>query len=429
MILKSYLTRNRPVSIVHFITNRCNARCKHCFIDFDDEDVFKDDLTLDETKKFIRNLNTSLKNVNLTGGEPFLRQDLYEIIQEYFNSTSVESVYMTTNGFFVDKMIKLANNFINDKRYNGKKIIYSISLDNFPEKHDENRRIKGLFDKAIEAYNKLKALNNKKIITNVNLCVTPENCDDIEKIFKYLTEEKNIKSVTSIIIRGKELDPETRKKIYASYVKLNSLIDSGLGSKKLEGYGKTFFGKVLNAKNVILHDEVAKTFLTNEYITPCYAGGLFGVVCANGDVYPCEILSLKMGNLRDYDYDLNKIFDSHAAKTTRKFIRETNCHCTYECAWSINILMNPKYAFKILTNLQALNSTSNNHKLERTNININELKIPSAGTYDTTTQKAVSDEYQKFLNVHPTIKVDPNDNTHSVADKRTKIEKLIKIKR
>lgn len=352
MLLKSYLTRNGPVSIVHFITNRCNGRCKHCFIDFDDKNIFKGELTLDEIRKFIRKLRTSLKNVNLTGGEPFLRRDLYEIVQEYFNSTNINSVYITSNGFFVDKMLKLANDFIKNKKYNRKKIIFSISIDNIPDKHDKNRRIKGLFNQAMDAYHKLKDLNNKRIIVNVNLCVTPENCEDIESIFRFLREQKSVKSITSIIVRGKGLDPETRKKVYTGYVKLNKLIDSGLENKNMEGYGDTFFGKILNAKNVILHSEVAKTFLTNEYITPCYAGGLFGVVYANGDVYPCEMLSLKIGNLRDYEYDLNKILHSHTAKITRKYIRDRKCHCTYECAWSINILMNPKYAHKILRNIK-----------------------------------------------------------------------------
>ena len=214
MVVRSYITRNRPVSIIHFITNRCNARCKHCFIDFDDEDVFKGDLTLDEIKKFISKLGPTLKNVNLTGGEPFLRQDLYEITKEYFNKTNIKSVYITTNGFFSDRTINLAKEFINNKLYRGKTIIFSLSIDNFPEKHDENRKIRGLFDRTLSTYYRLRELNSPRILSNVALCVTPENCKDIGKIFNFLGEEKNIKSITSILIRGKPMDLETRKKVY-----------------------------------------------------------------------------------------------------------------------------------------------------------------------------------------------------------------------
>ena len=46
-VLKNiYLTRNEPVSLVHFVTNRCNARCSFCFIDFDNPDTFKSELTI-----------------------------------------------------------------------------------------------------------------------------------------------------------------------------------------------------------------------------------------------------------------------------------------------------------------------------------------------------------------------------------------------
>ena len=43
-----YFLKNEPVSLVHFVTNRCNARCSFCFIDFDDPNTFKGELSLDE---------------------------------------------------------------------------------------------------------------------------------------------------------------------------------------------------------------------------------------------------------------------------------------------------------------------------------------------------------------------------------------------
>ena len=48
-VLKNiYFAKKEPVSIVHFVTNRCNARCSFCFIDFDHPEIFAQELSIEE---------------------------------------------------------------------------------------------------------------------------------------------------------------------------------------------------------------------------------------------------------------------------------------------------------------------------------------------------------------------------------------------
>ncbi|HIH38904.1 TPA: hypothetical protein HA245_08240, partial [Candidatus Woesearchaeota archaeon] len=91
----------------------------------------------------------------------------------------------------------------------------------------------------------------------------------------------------------------------------------------------------------------------NTYVAPCHSGALFGVIYANGDVYPCEILNdKKLGNLRDFDMNFMDLWNSKPVKECRSFIHDTKCTCTFECAWSINIISNaqffPELAIKTL---------------------------------------------------------------------------------
>ena len=74
------LSKKEPVSVVHFVTNRCNARCSFCFIDFEDPKTFAGELSIEEIDKLTKNLGKSLLNVNMTGGEPFARKDLIDSI-------------------------------------------------------------------------------------------------------------------------------------------------------------------------------------------------------------------------------------------------------------------------------------------------------------------------------------------------------------
>ena len=99
-----YFKKTEPVSIVHFITNRCNARCSFWFIDFDNPETFKNELTLSEIDELTKNLGKSLLNVNLTGGEPFARKDITDIAKLYINNTNIQSIYITTNASLPDRI-------------------------------------------------------------------------------------------------------------------------------------------------------------------------------------------------------------------------------------------------------------------------------------------------------------------------------------
>ena len=103
-----YFKKIEPVSVVHFITNRCNARCSFCFIDFEDPNTFKSELTLSEIDKLTKNLGKSLLNVNLTGGEPFARKEIIDIAKLYIKNTTIQSIYVTTNASLPERVEEFA---------------------------------------------------------------------------------------------------------------------------------------------------------------------------------------------------------------------------------------------------------------------------------------------------------------------------------
>ena len=104
------ISKKEPISIVHFITNRCNARCSFCFIDFDNPDTFKNELSLNEIDNLTKNLGNSLLNVNFTGGEPFARKEIQEIAELYIKNTTIQSIYITTNGSLPERIESFAIN-------------------------------------------------------------------------------------------------------------------------------------------------------------------------------------------------------------------------------------------------------------------------------------------------------------------------------
>ena len=69
-------------------------------------------------------------------------------------------------------------------------------------------------------------------------------------------------------------------------------------------------------------------------------------------MYPCEILEDKLiGNLRDHEMNFMDLWNSKKNTEIKKFIKDTKCRCTYECALSFNILGNWRYQHRLIAGL------------------------------------------------------------------------------
>lgn len=349
-----YFSKNEPISLVHFITNRCNARCSFCFIDFDNPETFKGELSLEEINELTKNLGKSLLNVNFTGGEPFARKDIVDIAKLYIKNSTIQSIYITTNASLPDRIESFAKEISNvDSSIEQS---FQISIDDLPERHNKVRKIKNLFDNCIDTYKTLKKMNVKNINPVVNITVSQENCDQIEEIYKYFTESCGIDSLKACIVRDEGIyktPTDKAKKIFDAYVWLTDKINSEIKKDKIVNYNKNSIqGKIHQKKDIISYEMVKQMYLKPKFISRCHAGGLFGIITANGKVFPCEILEKNlMGDLRENDMNLMKIWRNNASNETRKFIKKSNCNCTYECALSYNILGNWRYQPSLFSSL------------------------------------------------------------------------------
>ncbi len=341
----AFISRRAPISLVHFVTERCNARCAHCFIDFDNQPRREGALDLEEIQKLTKNLGGNVANVYLTGGEPFLRKDMAGIVEAYALNAGVKSFNVTTNGFYTERTEQFVKELI--ERDIPAQVFIAFSIDDIEEAHDENRKLPGLFEKTIATYNMVRDAGSEKIHPNVSLTVTPANWERIEIIYRHLRDALAIRSVTAIAMRDEgiqKISQENRRNIWQGYEKLTALIEADRRGRSGGGYKKSLLGHFFNAKSLVWYPIQRDIFLEPHYVAPCRAGALFGTIKANGDVFPCEILEdRKLGNLRDYDYDFMGLWDDAAAAKARDFIIDSKCHCSFECAWATNIVSNPKY--------------------------------------------------------------------------------------
>lgn len=338
------VAKNYPATLVHFLTDRCNARCPFCFIDFDSPHHGKNELTLEEITALVKSMPKSLSNVNFTGGEPFIHRHITTIAKTYFEHTVIDSLFLTSNGYYTEKTIEFCKEVLGD--FPDKEIFIALSIDDLPERHNDTRKVKNLFEKCMATFHALRDLK-QNVRPSISITVSPENYTHVQEIYTLLTVEYSMDAIQIIMVRDEgvfKLNSELKQPLLQAYRTLSEKVDADYRSGKLKGFDRNSWrGKVLNSKNIIARKMVDNYVSQPVYMHPCRAGALFGVITATGDVYPCEILDKKMGNLREYDFDVVKLWESATALNVRDHIIKTKCNCAYECAMSVNIMSNPKY--------------------------------------------------------------------------------------
>ncbi len=348
--LRVFFRNGRPIQIINYVTSRCNLRCSHCF--------YKDSLNNPNPGEIPReNLIKTMKEIgpvlwySLAGGEPFIRPDLENVIQDVHHYCRPKVFSFPTNGWYTEKTFKTVLRTL--QRLKRGNIILFFSLDGPENIHDEIRG-KGSFEKLSNTINRLRSL--KKIYNNLYinfvLTVTPQNAKVAPQFIREVSRNFNADAISINLIREhKPNAPKLPNYLIDAYEATVNAYADEVSQGKVRGY-KFIGSKFLRAKEFLQKQMILKVARNNEFVTPCTAGSLSYVIMEDGSVKPCEILFDKIGSVYDDEKTFLDIINASKTKKLRKWIRDTQCKCTYECAMSTNTLfslpMVPKLIYKTL---------------------------------------------------------------------------------
>lgn len=153
------LLRKRPLSVSLEITHSCNCNCQHC----DKGNIIKNEYQA-PPERFAEHIRILMPPVaQISGGEPLLRKDVYEIVRQIKLNKHFPHVVLVTNGWLltIEKYLKLKSLGVDE---------FSISLDFPDERHDENRKISGLYQHLNDLIPKLAKFGNEDIILINVIC-------------------------------------------------------------------------------------------------------------------------------------------------------------------------------------------------------------------------------------------------------------------
>jgi radical SAM protein with 4Fe4S-binding SPASM domain len=345
-----------PSYFIFYPTNRCNLKCSHCFY-HDSLNKKHNELNISEINTFTKTMD-SILHLILTGGEPYLRDDLDKIIEIFYKNTNAKLITIPSNGWYFNKIF----NVINKVLVSCPNLILNqqISLDGIGIEHDKIRmdkfsdNKKNSFERAAETIVMLKELK-KKYDNRINIGIittfTNQNQYEFKKIVEYFFNHFQPDNISINLVRGNPKEKVNLNLDINLYDEAVKFRDELYYQKKMSGQ-KNFTGnKIATASRILLNEYVLKTQKEGKYSLPCFAGNISGVMYSEGDVYPCELLDEKhkIGNIREYRLNFKDLWLSIKADKEKKFIKETKCFCTHECFNHANIVFNPKLFPKIIS--------------------------------------------------------------------------------
>jgi AdoMet-dependent heme synthase len=306
-----------PPFLVLFINSICNMKCEHCF--YWTALNKKDDLTRDELFALSRELGP-IENLNLSGGEPFLRKEFAEICAQFIRHNGVKQIYVPTNAYFTERAVEQISRTLDEKSL--QLFVVEISLDGMPEFHDNFRVARHSFEKAMETYDALAELqkSDERLRIHCISTATDINMDQIRQLTTFLYERcPQMDHHNLAIIRGDRKNPSLKGPLLEQYEDLYEYIRR-LWAPREEGR----YGAIVEP---MLQWGKVKTARENRQVIPCTAGRLAAVIHANGDVAVCE-QHAPLGNLRRNTF--REIWASQEATRLRESIARKECHCTTE---------------------------------------------------------------------------------------------------
>ena len=299
------------------VTYRCNARCTMCNR-YKAPSLPEEEISLETIKKL-----PPMYFTNITGGEPFIRQDLPDIVRELYKKS--DRIVISTNGFFTDRIIKLCEEFPN--------VGIRISIEGLEQTNNEIRGLPDGFNRGYTTLKKLVEMKHPDV--GFGMTVQDKNAPDLVALYKK-SEELGMEFATASLhnsfyfVEAKNIIHD-RLMVAQNFEDLiNELLKSNSPKKWFRAYfNHGLINYIFGQKRLLPCDMSFDTFFIDPY----------------GDVMPCNGTKEKevMGNLNDKTWD--EVWNSKQADEVRSKVRCCDRNC-----WMIGSVSPAmhKYIFKPL---------------------------------------------------------------------------------
>ena len=344
-----------PINLTFSITNVCQSRCKTCSI----WELYRkqpekrnEELTLEEIDKIFHSMG-HIYVFNISGGEPFLRSEITEIITAACKHLSPGIVHIPTNAITPDLIERKTREILKVLKhsYPTTQLTVKPSLDHIEEKHDEIRGVAGNFKKVIELYRRLKELQPDYPNFHVELgtVISRWNVEDVDEIARYVSQ-LGVDSYRNEIAEQRSEMFNTENNITPDADQYEKAIGHFVRQIRASMKNKVMFQRITNAFRLVYYDLAIRILKENRQVIPCYAGISNVHMTPYGDIWPCCTLGYDkpIGNLREFNYDFKALWKSPRAAEVRRYVHDGHCSCPMANQTYSNMLIHMPSLLKVM---------------------------------------------------------------------------------
>jgi MoaA/NifB/PqqE/SkfB family radical SAM enzyme len=328
-----------PINVTISTNFRCNFRCLSCNVY---ERKVKE-LDKAEWEQVFKSLGRAPAWMTFSGGEPFLRGDLPDIIGSAVRHCRPAVVNIPTNGWFTDRVVAGVKQICTENP--DIQLVVNLSIDHhIPATHDVLRGAAGSYDRLMATKAGLRALGLPNLTIGIHTVVSNANVADFPAIAQGLTKldadsyiaepaEERVELQTI----GTGITPSGQGFARAATAVLEAeKAAKGTVARMARSIRGEYYGRVIRYLD---GDATA--------MPVCHAGFLSVHIVADGEVWSCCVLARSFGNLRDHDFDFRKVWFSDAAAEFRAWMRTERCACPLANAAYTNLLVEPRAAVRM----------------------------------------------------------------------------------
>ncbi|MBN1434096.1 radical SAM protein [Candidatus Fermentibacterales bacterium] len=332
----------RPINVTFSVTTRCQSRCRTCLIW---KHPPRPELSIAEIEGLLGSIGWTYF-FNISGGEPYLRDDLPDIVGAACRILDPAVIHIPTNALMPRRIGELTQRCLEQMSRCGSGATLTVkpSFDGVGSLHDEIRGVPGNFEKLCETMDVLLGLAKLSTSLQVGLgtVVSTLNIDRLQEIIDYAASRWNVSTYINEIAEERSEFHNTGTGITPSGPDYRGVMEIFKSSVRSELRGMGLLSRLTTAMRIVYYDLAPRIVSEGSQAIPCYAGLLNVHINSDGDIWPCAVLGYEgsMGTV-GRDGSFGEIWRSLQARDRRRSIRRGECACPLANQAYSNILMSP----------------------------------------------------------------------------------------